>query len=73
MFSYFAKVWYNIIMNISHKTKETSGKSFSVNTLNKEKIKARSFDTMRTSFAIEGIRFTDAEFKNLKTVGHLQK
>lgn len=60
-------------MNTARKTKGTNGKSFSVATLNKEKIKARSFDTMRTSFAIEGIRFTDAEFKDLKTVGHLQK
>lgn len=59
-------------MNTAHKTKETGDKSFSVNTLNKERIKARSFDTMRTSFAIEGIRFTDARFKDLKT-GHMQK
>lgn len=60
-------------MNISHKNKEAGVKSFSVNSLNKEKIKARSFETMRTSFAIEGIRFTDAEFSALKTGGHLQK
>lgn len=72
MFSYSAKVWYNTNMNTAHKTKKTGGKSFSVNTLNKEKIKARSFDTMRTSFSIEGIRFTDAQFKDLKT-SHLQK
>lgn len=59
-------------MNTARKTKETGGKSFSVSHLNKEKIKARSFDTMRTSFAIEGIRFTDARLKDLKT-SHLQK
>lgn len=53
--------------------KETVGKSFSVNTLDKKNIKARSFETMRTSFAIEGIHFTDAEFNTLKTGGHLQK
>lgn len=73
MFSYFAKMCYNADMNTSNKTKETGSKSFSVSNLNKEKIKARSFDTMRTSFAIEGIRFTDAEFSALKTVGRLQK
>lgn len=71
--SYFAKLWYNAGMNIDYKTKETGSKFLSVNNLNKEKIKARSFDTMRTSFAIEGIRFTDAEFRNLKIGGHLQK
>lgn len=59
-------------MNTAHKTKEIGNKSFSASRINKEKIKARSFDTMRTSFAIEGIRFTDARFKDLK-VSHLQK
>ena len=72
MFSFFAKMCYNVGMNTSTKTKVIDNKSFSVNTLNKEKIKARSFETMRTSFAIEGIRFTDAELKTLKT-SHLQK
>lgn len=51
---------------------KTINKSFSIKNLDKGKIKARSFDTMRTSFSIEGIRFTDARFKDLKT-GHLQK
>ena len=64
---------YNAGMNTSNKTRETGNKSFSVSNLNKEKIKARSFDTMRTSFSIEGIRFTDAEFKTLKAGGRLQK
>lgn len=71
-FSYFTKMWYNINMNTAHKTKESGVKSFSVSNINREKIKERSFDTMRTSFSIEGIRFTDAQFKGLKT-GHLQK
>ena len=60
-------------MNTSNKTKETGKKSFSISSLNKEKIKAHSFETMRTSFSIEGIRFTDAEFSTLKTSSRLQK
>ncbi len=52
--------------------KEAGNKSFSVRNLDKGRIKARSFDTIRTSFSIEGIRFTDERFNDLKT-GHLQK
>lgn len=60
-------------MKTKSKTVSKSLKSFSVKDLNKSEIKSRSFETVRTSFAIEGIKFTKSQFSKLKTRGHLKK
>ncbi len=53
--------------------KSKTQKPFSLKSLNKSALKSRSFETMRTSFAIEGIKFTKSQFSKLKTRGHLKK
>ncbi len=53
--------------------KKIHPKSFSVKALDKSAIKSGSFDAMRTSFAIEGIRFSEAQFTALKTARHFNK
>lgn len=55
------------------KTREKNTKSFSVRTLDKKALKTHTLETMRTSFAIEGIRFTDRQFTALKLRSSLQK
>lgn len=60
-------------MKIRSKTPSKGQKSFSIKDLNKTQLKSRSFETMRTSFAIEGIRFTKSQFDSLKSKGHLKK
>jgi len=53
--------------------KSKNQKPFSLKGLNKSALKSRSFENMRTSFAIEGIKFTKSQFAKLKTRGHLKK
>jgi hypothetical protein len=53
--------------------KSKTQKPFSLKDLNKSAFKSRSFENMRTSFAIEGIKFTKSQFSKLKTRGHLKK
>lgn len=60
-------------MKTRSKIASKSLKAFSVKDLNKTQLKSRSFETMRTSFAIEGIRFTKSQFESLKSRGHLKK
>lgn len=64
---------YNVDMKTKSKTVSKSLKPFSVKGLNKAQLKSRSFETMRTSFAIEGIRFSKSQFELLKSRGHLKK
>ncbi len=60
-------------MKTAVNTTQNSRKTFSVKALDKDQLKARSFDTVRTSFAIEGIRFSESKFAALKTGSHLKK
>jgi hypothetical protein len=60
-------------MKKSGKTASKSLKPFSIKDLNKAQLKSRSFESMRTSFAIEGIRFSKSQFNLLKSRGHLKK
>ncbi len=60
-------------MKIGGKTQTNSRTTFSIKALNKDQVKSRSFDTMRTSFAIEGIRFSESQFAALKSGRHLKK
>ncbi|MEY4440855.1 MAG: hypothetical protein RLY49_481 [Candidatus Parcubacteria bacterium] len=53
--------------------KSKDQKPFSLKGLNKSALKSRSFETMRTSFAIEGIKFTKSQFESLKSRGHFKK
>lgn len=60
--AFISKIWYNISMKKEALQHQNSPKKFSIATIDKEEIKSRSFDNMRTSFAIEGIHFSDEKF-----------
>lgn len=66
-------IWYNNDMKTSNIKKSKTQKLFSLKGLNKSTLKSRSFETMRTSFAIEGIKFTKSQFESLKSRGHFKK
>jgi hypothetical protein len=48
-------------------------KNFSVKSLDKASLKSRAFTALQTSFAIEGIRFTESQLRSMAQRTHLTK
>jgi hypothetical protein len=70
---FLSELCYNTDMKTKSKAVSKSLKPFSIKDLNKTQIKSRSFETMRTSFAIEGIRFSKSQLESLKSRRHIKK